>query len=113
MTSRGFDDQGEPIDISGSILGCVFDDADLGCVLDVEGEHGLGPDVLEDAGLEYFGCAVAELLGRLGDKKHRTRKLGPQLGEDMSDSQEHGRVHVMAAGVHQPDLPGVEHGFFF
>ena len=45
-----------------------------------------------------------DLLTGLEDKAHRAAQLGPQPTEDHGRAQEHRRVAVVAAGVHQPGV---------
>jgi len=108
MAASGVDGQVKTVDVGRRILGSVLDYPHLGCVIDVEGEDGLGPDVGENAGFEHLGRPVTEFLRRLGDKEHGPRQFRPHLGQDMGHPEKHGRVDIVSAGVHEPNLPAVK-----
>lgn len=53
-------------------------------------------------------------LRRLEEKLHRSMHLIAMFGEQFRESQRHGRVHIMTAGMHDPGVPRtVRHGAQF
>ncbi len=75
---------------------------------DMQPEHRLGLVPLEHAFLDHqrgtpLLARRGTLLGRLEQEHHRPRKLGTHRCERLGDAHEHGRVRVMAAGVHHTD----------
>ena len=65
----------------------------------VHAEHGFHGELLEQAFLDHLARAAAAFLGRLEDQVHRAVEVAV-LRKMQRRGQQHGRVAVVAAGVH-------------
>ena len=65
----------------------------------VDRKHRVAGELLEQAVLDHRLAAAAALLGRLEDEVHRTLEVAA-LAQHLGGAQQHGRVAVVAAGMH-------------
>ncbi len=67
-------------------------------------EHGLDRELVEQPLLHHDASAALVLLGGLEDEMHDAVEIA-RLGEIFGGAEQHGRVAVMAAGVHLAGVP--------
>ena len=64
--------------------------------------------IFQNPGPDHFPAAAAALFCRLEDKAHASVPVFPQLPQNPGHSCQIGRVHIVAAGVHNPRVPGTK-----
>ena len=101
-----FDGKPENIYVGGRPAGTGADLAGLQCGMVVQGKNALRhPFRVENPGLDHRKGALAVLFGRLKNNHQTAGHLFPHLSEKTHRSESDAHVDVVAACVHQPDLP--------
>ena len=74
----------------------------------MQGQGGIKFFIFQNPGPDHFPAAAAALFCRLEDKAHASVPVFPQLPQNPGRSCQIGRMHIVAAGVHDPRVPGTK-----